>query len=262
MIKNNNNNAPLFSAELTAAELFVLAALLGYNTVFGVSDRPFTNRNKQPEKAVGAVKSGLEKKGFIRYGFDGTLYVKKLLKAGISAVGNSDNIMCICSNAENGKRQTIYVFKSGGYFATLKKARLNEAYTLEVGITSDVSAIVPYIGNYCDNSYSCNFEFEIPLDEVNRIKSRSEGFSNAELTEALNKYCSADVADSLAKALNLAHPYLIIKRFCKLGSEYRTAISAAYILARPPFEIYVNNEKIYAKAENIVEVCNKALNTL
>ncbi len=255
------NNEPIFSVKLTVAELFVLAAMLGYNTVCGVSERPFADRKNQPEKTVGTVKSALEKKGFISYGFDGTLYVRKLLKVGISAVGNSDNIISICSNAENGKRQTIYVFKSDGHFVTLRKARLSETYTLNVRM-ADVSAEVPYIGKGCNNSCPCKFAFEIPLDEIRQAKKSSMDFSNVVMTETLNKYCSADVANSLAKAFDSAQPYLTIKLFCKSGSEYRTDFSGTYILSHNPFSIYINNEKLYVKAENIVNVCNKVLNAL
>lgn len=251
----------LFSAELTATELFVLAAFLGYDAVVGVSGKPFGNRRKHPEKIIDSTKSALEKRGLIRYELDGTLNISKYLKKGISAICNAENIVTVCSNAENGKRQEKYIFKRGNWFVVLQKIGLSRLYSLCVGTDCEFFDVFGVNKAEKDSTVE-NCFFEIPFDEVKRARESSHGFENSSLTDVFEKYCKSNAAKQLSNALNSSGKYLILKLFDRCENEYKIDFSGIYILADTDFEIYLKNENLCVKSKNIVSVCNDILAAL
>ncbi len=251
----------LFSTELTAKELFVLAAFLGYDTVVGVSGIPFGNREMNPEKIIYSTRSALEKRGLIKYGLDGTLSIAKYLRKGISVICNAENIVTVCSNTECGNRQKKYIFKLGKWFVVLQKVGMSRMYSLCVGTDCEFFDVFGIDKFKKDNTVE-NCFFEIPFDEIKSAKKSSHGFEDTSLTDVFEKYCNSGAAKLLSNALNSSGEYVILKLFVRCENEYKISFSGIYILADINFEIYLKNSNLCVRSKNIVSVYDDILAAL
>lgn len=246
MIKDNHKI--LYSIELTDDEIFVLSAFLGNTTVFGVHEKSFNNIKKNSKKAISSIKSKLETKGLIRYEIDGTLYIKKMLKAALMAISNPDGITIASSNYENGKHQTKYMIKSNENMISLERIGLSNLYLICVYDRKSYIDLINITRNDVDG-----FECKIPLDEVLKARNNSSKFSDNSLKDLFGHYCSNDVADMLSRAINTTGCYLILKVYDKNANEYQCNISETYVISDRQISVCLDNNYLCIKSVNFID---------
>ena len=122
----------IFQIKLSGRELFVLAALLGYESIFGIIDDALLTSGIELKSQIKQTVQQLERKKLIRYDLDGTLYIKPDLRRTIDCICCAETVGCFSTNIGTGKKIAVYVLEKDAYTVTVENAGSGK-YKVQIG---------------------------------------------------------------------------------------------------------------------------------
>ncbi len=131
-----------FQVELSSAEISVLAALLGYESVFGIGEKPLAADADIKTLVVQNVRQ-LERKRLIQYDLGGALHIVPRLKAAIYCLCKADTLGLLSENLQSGRKSTIYIAVAENRVTTLKRLDTGE-HLLCVAEQLSLEEILPW----------------------------------------------------------------------------------------------------------------------
>ncbi len=234
--------AGVYCIELSALEITVIAALLGYDSVLGIPRAIADDTDIKAElRRCVAV---LEGKGHIRYELDGALLVRPKLKAAVECLCDAQTAGVFSSNLSSGKRLDTYVMKKG-MNAVFLECTDGKAYTLCLteGVYAD--ALIP-LKMLSSESRALN-ELML-LVEARQIHEDIASFDTERAQERIKKHIKdAKAASDIASILSGSCGYLSIEIFQRKGRLYLASYST--LLA------YAENGSIEVRADENDVIC-------
>lgn len=167
-----------FELQLSAVEIQIMAALLGYESVFGIKDEEFISREADAGRRIRQHVQRMEERKLIRYELDGTLYVDSELRLAMRCMCEAETIGIFSNNLE-GKHNTIYVMGRENRFVYLE--RQETVYTISLCDVLVQEKIFPKI--IAENENSLNET--ISLETVRSIRELLEAFESVKARSML-----------------------------------------------------------------------------
>ncbi len=122
-----NDNRTLY--KLTTGEIYVLAGLLGYNTVYGTESDTLDGWGDDIDGNVSQAVMALTDSGYIEISFGGTLYIGSNLKTMIDCLCKPETITSAVISAGNCRSER-YIISAGGKSVTLERNKNGRAYRM------------------------------------------------------------------------------------------------------------------------------------
>ena len=187
-----------FQVKLTSAEVLVIAALLGYESLFGVEDDVFSDPSTDMKALVQHQVRKMERKKLIRYDLDGILYVVPGLRQAITCICNAENVGRFSTNLKSGKKAYVYVLKKDGMVAMLE--RLGDGkYLITLTDTIPMEEIVP---NQIRSSACREVKEKMLIEEAEFVHKLMESFDEDGAKIRIGKHIKdSSAADLIAKIL-------------------------------------------------------------
>ena len=99
-----------FQIKLSSNEILVLAALLGYDSVFGLKEDFIFDEKADVKSLIRQNVRRLERKRLIRYDLNGILYILPMLRKAICCMCDADVVGLFSTNLKSGKKALRYCF--------------------------------------------------------------------------------------------------------------------------------------------------------
>lgn len=174
----------IFQIRLSARELFVLAALLGYESIFGIGDDALLTSGIELKSQIKQTVQQLERKKLIRYDLDGTLYIKPDLRRTIDCICCAETVGCFSTNMGSGKKTAIYVLEKDSYTVTVENAGSGK-YRVHLTDSIDASKIIP---TKILNVQDCEMDEMLLLEEAQAAQTLIEAFNAEEAKLRIDKH--------------------------------------------------------------------------
>ncbi len=246
--------------KFTSSELLVIAALLGYESVFGINNIvPTATSNSK--KAIKQTVRKLERQKLLRYELDGTLFIESNLHKAIRCICEAEVVALFSTNLKSGKKSIIYVMESNGEVVYVENYSENK-YLIQLSDSLTLDEIIPY---EIIASKPCDLTEKMLYEEALLIRQKIENFEHNEAEQIASKVLKdqSGVA-TIAKTLSGNCGFMSVQIYKKNGALYN-AIYNAFIAAVDNCAINVvldENEMLYftsVNAESFAEEIKTAL---
>ena len=131
-----------FQIDLSSEEIFVLAGLLNYESVFGVKDNLNINDGIDIKKLVADTFLVLERRKLLHYDLDGTLYIIPNLKIAIECICKSEIVGLFKTNLNAGRKTTVYVLENENIVVLLEENKNNQ-YRVCISENFSIEGVLP-----------------------------------------------------------------------------------------------------------------------
>lgn len=174
----------IFQIKLSAKELFVVSALLGYESVFGIEDDSFLASGVEMKSQIKQAVQQLERKKLIRYDLDGTLYINPDFRRTIECICCAEAVGCFSSNLGTGKKVAVYVMEKNSHTVIVEKTG-NGKYKLHLSDRLDTNKIIP---TEILNTQSFELDEMMLLEEAQFVQEQIEAFNAEEAKSHIEKH--------------------------------------------------------------------------
>ncbi len=212
-----------FQVKLSALEVCVLAALLGYESVFGIGEPPYDNENFDLKKQIKQTVKQLEGKKLLRYDLDGTLFLKVGLSDALHCVCEAETVACFSTNVKTGKKTAVYLLSRSDVAVVLEQtADGRYGITLQDGFSLD--DVIP---EEVFGAQSSSFSEQIPFDVAVSVKRSLQSFGGDAGKEVLNTYLSSpESVDTVSEILSGNGRFFSTRVYKKDGLLYRPVLDS------------------------------------
>lgn len=211
-----------FQFELSAVEIFVLAAFLGFDTVFSTDEQQIVDCDGELKRKVKSTVRTLERKKLIRYDLDGTLYITEKLKKCIECMCEPKTVGVFFSNLRTGRNKTTYVLKKYENIALVEKTKSGR-YRLGAGDNTAVSKLFP------KSLMSVDFQDtteKMLYEDAEHIKWQLHSFNKTQATSLMKKYVSCeDSVPCICEILSGESKFLNVHILTCSGKIYKMVFS-------------------------------------
>jgi len=212
-----------FQIDLSAEEIFVLAGLLGYETVFGIGEQQTFDFNGDLKRRIKSTVKTLERKKLIRYDLDGTLFIKSKLKLCIECICEAQTIGLFSTNIKTGKNATMYVLEKNNMISLVEKMK-NGKYRVLLGDDSFLSKIFP---SAILNSKSGGIREKMLYEEAVCIQEQICSFNETQANTLLRKCISSEEnIPCISEILSGGSKFLNVRIFRKDKRMYKTSFNS------------------------------------
>lgn len=216
----------LFQVKLSSRELLVLAALLGYDSVFGVEDSDALCGSFDLKTLVRKSVQQLERKKLVRYDLDGTLYINPHLRQAMACVCNADTVGFFSTNLRSGKKILVYVLQKDTCVTTLQQASAGK-YKLLLSDSVQEDLLIP---GDIHTPKQLQLQEMMLLEEAQLAKEHMRSFDVDAAEERVSKHVqNADAARYVAKILSGNCGYLSVQLYRKTPLLYKAAYAGLFV---------------------------------
>lgn len=225
----------IFQIRLSSDDISVTAALLGYESVIAVDCEDFVNSDIEIRKKLKQVMRQLESKKYLRYDFDGTLYVPRQLKIIFSCLCEADRAAVFSTNMYSEKKTLFYILRKEDHTVLLRnidKGKYLICLTDKPLSKKNISGIIP--NGFFDVTLSENMCIkERILIEEAELAHKEAIFFNAERAETMLGKCirRSEAVKPILKILSGECGYFGVKIYVKSGSLYSLKYNSLTVLA-------------------------------
>ena len=218
----------IFQVKLSSRDLLVLAALLGYESVFGVQDTAFLSDAPEMKRSIRQSVRRLERKKYICYDLDGTLYIQPALRQAISCAAQPDAVGLFTTNLNSGKLASVYTLCKEGAVATLLYAG-EKKYQLQLWKAIPFDQLLPL--PLCRGE-ACTIRERMLYEEAAYVADQFASFQQDEALERLQKHLQDPAAlKTVSGILSGGCGYLRTQIRKRSGNLYRTVFQCLWTVA-------------------------------
>ena len=216
----------IFQIKLSARELFVVSALLGYESVFGIEDDAFLLSGVEMKTQIRQTVQQLERKKLIRYDLDGTLYIKPEFKKTIDCICCADTVGCFSSNLGTGKKVAVYVMEKNSDTVTVENTG-NGKYKLY--LDSHVPAHRIFSKELLTPQNREINEMML-LEEVQYAQAQIEAFNSEEAKECIGKHThDKNAVEMIARILGKKCGYMSFQIHQRSKQLYKAVCDGLFV---------------------------------
>ena len=241
-----------FHTELSSVEIFVLAGLLGYESVPGVTDSKSVLVSDNVKKTVRHTVRRLERKRIFRYELDGTLYIRTEIKKLIDCVCAADIMTLLTSNMRAGKKEVLYIFRNKDSISTIADAG-NNKYRMTVYNKADISQIIPEKILNCINYEICE---SMLFEEAEIIKGSLTSFNTDHANQILDKVLQKKNHSKLVSKILTGECTFISVLVCKKHNLLYSRIYDTFIAMNDSTAVEVKADEFNVLSFDTVELSN------
>lgn len=259
-------NDPQFY-KLTAGEIYVLAGLLGYNTVYGVESDTLDRWRDDINSNVSRTVSGLAENGYAELSFGGVLYVNGTIRKAIDCLCTPETIMSVVVSIGNCLFER-YCICTKDESVTLERNRNSRVYCLR--IVENCDEAVRYILSCTQKAIDIKensrdiphlSKVQIPYDCMARAKALIFGFREDEARELLHGYLTQEDTEKVIKILGGNIGHLSVKAYSAENGICRCGYKGFFVTGAVNAEIAADNENNLhineISSDEIGEIVNK-----
>lgn len=237
-----------FQVKLSSKEILIIAALLGYESVFGVDEKAFTDANVDTKSLIRQHVRKMERKKLIRYDLDGILYIVPGLRQAIDCICNAETVGMFSTNLKSGKKASVYIMEKEGIVTFLEYFG-DGKYLIRIADTVPLKEIIPY---EILSSQPCDIREMMLFEEAEYVHKQIEEFNHDEAEMRIKKHIKDETATkTIAKILTGNCGYMSVQIHRK-GNNLYNAIYNSLLVA-------VNNCTISLVADENDVLCFEAL---
>jgi len=241
-----------FEVTLSSGEIYVLAALMNYNYVFGIESKTLHKWDSNISKESKKVVKLLEKKKFVQCDLDGTVYIDQHIQRIINCICDADIVSTFTGNLYDGKNTTVYILGKD-MVSSIVKANSNGEYNISLGINFNCRDVL-------NEAKSSDFELHerILFEEASHIQQKIVSFQQDEAERLLSKtVTNGDSVAKLTKLLSGNCKYIDVQVHKKSSSLYNNIYSC--VLLSDDDNIYKmqldNNEVLFIDSVDFSSIC-------
>lgn len=215
-----------FQITLSSNEILILAALLGYESVFGIEEKVFSDENTDLKTLIHQHIQKLEQDKLIRYDLDGTLYIVSALRQAVDCICTADTVGLFSTNLKSGKKASVYIMEKESFVTTLMDWD-HELYQIHLSDSIPLQDILP---QEILTSKQCQMKEMMLFEEAERVHSLIESFNYDDAENQLKKHIQDDTASGLiAKILTGNCGYASIQIHKKGPKLYNSAYNSLLV---------------------------------
>ncbi len=168
--------------KFTSSEILVVAALLGYESVFGINsnDPAITGNSK---KIIKQTVRKFERQKLLRYELDGTLFIETNLHKVIQCICEAEVVALFSTNLKSGKKSIVYVMESNGEVVYVENCGKNK-FLLQLSSNFTLDEIIPY---EIVSSKACDLKEKMLYEEALLIRKKIENFESSKAEQIASK---------------------------------------------------------------------------
>ncbi len=163
---------------LSSGEIYVLAGLLGYSSVFGVKDHTLREWQGNIGQHVRKTMEKLEKRMLILFELDGSICWQKSVDDMMRCIGNPDMAALIMYNSGAGRVKEKWLLQKDGKTVVLRQIA-EDAYQLQVMEDALRKTVSPLFENHRES----RIHETIPFAAVQKMRDEMDAF-NRDAAEA------------------------------------------------------------------------------
>lgn len=211
-----------FQIKLSAKEILVIAAMLGFESIFGIDDSAFLTSGTEMKGQIKQIVQRLERKKLIRYDLDGTLYIVPTLRKSIECICSAETVGFFSTNLKSGKRATIYVLGKDSVVTTLEHIGGGK-YSICLSNAIPLTRIIP---SEILNTQPFSMSEILLFEEAQFVQRQIESFDNAEAEKRIQKYArDTNSVKAISQALSRNCGYMSLHIYCKNKNLYDEVFS-------------------------------------
>lgn len=211
-----------FSIILSTGEIYVLAGMTGYSTVFAVDGSTLGKWQKNINNHVKSVFSRLEKRMLVYYEPSGVAYIDDNVLEVIHALCKPDSVVFLSGSAMTGRYSEIYCFKKNNKYVVLSKVT-HGAYKITMTSNPDIEGLLSCISPQKTELY---FKEIISYETAQRVKNYITSFDTDNAEQELRKYVGSEKAiEYMIKILSFTERYLSIRCVKNAESYYGSCMN-------------------------------------
>lgn len=230
----------LIKLQLSPADIQVMAALLGYESVFGLKDEDVISKGAEAKERIHQCIHDFEEKSLIHYELDGTLYIDSNVKSSIECMCEADTIGVISGNLADGKKNNCYIMvkdrKTIYVEPEIKEYKLivTDSFLREKVFPIQFSELASFV-----------IDKTIPMKKVERIREKIDSFDLAGAKEIIRTYVEEDFAIRMIERILSGKPSFMSAQVYKKGkSFYRLAGNLLLFATEGQFvKVAINEER-------------------
>lgn len=242
-----------YQIKLCSKEILILAALLGYESVFGVEEKTFSEADTDMKSLIRQQVRRLERKKLIRYDLDGTLYIVPGLRKAIDCICSAETVGVFSTNLKSGKKASVYVLEKESGVTTLEHFG-DGKFLIHLTESIPLKEIIPY--EILSSQYSELKEMML-LEEAEYVHKQIEAFYHDDAEMRIKKHIKSDSATKMiAKILTGTCGYMSVQVYRK-GTALYNAIYNTLLTAVDNYTISLNsdeNDVLYFEALSPIKV--------
>lgn len=202
-----NDNRTLY--KLTTGEIYVLAGLLGYNTVYGTESNTLDGWRDDIDGNVSQAVTALTDSGYIEISFGGTLYIGSNLKTMIDCLCKPETITSAVISAGNCRSER-YIISAGGKSVTLERNKNGRAYRMLLSRDCNDFDVSHIIGKASDMNAKNEAvsQLQLPYECAETAKTLISRFREEDAKELLEKHLTHKDAEKVFGILS-GNTYII-----------------------------------------------------
>lgn len=206
-----------FQIQLSSKEILITAALLGYESVFGVDDGWLFGKNVDMKSIVRQQVRRLERKKLIRYDLDGVLYIVPELRKSIDCICKAESVGLFSTNLKSGKRTSVYVMEKENMVVTLE--RLSDGkYVMQLAESLPLEEIIPQ--EILSSQYQEMKEMLL-LEEAEYVHKQIEEFNHDDAKMRIQKHVNdSDAGKMIETILSGSCRYMNVQIYRKKKELY------------------------------------------
>lgn len=215
-----------FQVKLSSKEILIIAALLGYESVFGVEEKAFSEANTDMKSLIRQHVRRLERKKLIRYDLDGILYIVPGLRQAIDCICNAETVGLFSTNLKSGKKASVYVMEKESIVTTLEHLG-DGKYLIRIADTVPVKEIIPY--EILSSQY-CEIREMMLFEEAEYVHAQIEAFNHDDAETRIKKHIKDITATQMiAKVLTGNCGYMSVQIHRKGKNLYKAIYNSLLI---------------------------------
>lgn len=228
-----------FQVKLSSKEILIIAALLGYESAFGVKEKAFSEANTDIKSLIRQHVRRLERKKLIRYDLDGILYIVPSLRWAIDCICNAETVGLFSTNLKSGKKASVYVMEKESIVTTLEHLG-DGKYVIRLTDTVPLKKIIPY---EILSSQHREMREMMLLEEAEYVHVQIEAFNHDAAEMRIKKHVKDGSATKMiAKILTGNCGYMSVQIHRK-GKNLYNAIYNSLLVAVDNYTISLNADE-------------------
>lgn len=234
--------------KLTTGEIYVLAGLLGHNTVYGIESDTLDRWRDDIGGNVSSVVSGLAANGYAELSFGGALYIDSTLRKAIDCLCIPETILSVAVSIGNCLSEK-YCICTGNVSVMLERNKNNRVYCLRVSdnCAEGVRYILSCTQKMLDvHEHSRDIthlsKIRLPYECAEKAKSLIAGFREEEARELLHGYLTQRDTEKIMEILGGNIGHLSVKAYSTESGICRCVYKGLFVTGAVDAEITADNE--------------------
>lgn len=228
-----------FQVKLSSKEIMIIAALLGYESVFGVEDSLFSEANTDIKAFIRQYVRRLERKKLIRYDLDGILYIVPGLRQAIDCICNAETVGLFSTNLKSGKKASVYIMEKESLVASFEHLS-DGKYVIRLTDAVPLKEIIPY---EILSSQHRELREMMLLEEAEYVHKQIQAFNHDVAETRIQKHIKdSNATKMIAKILTGNCGYMSVQIHRK-GKNLYNAIYNTLLIAVDNCTISLNSDE-------------------